>query len=240
MENTQTTITQETALTNEQLVDQWLNARGLHKEKEDSTVGLLMPYLLLDLASSIFWKHLAPLKPRHEAKRLLNRWRSMFTAQTRDFFHGSDKRFEDGVIAKMDAFEEYISNDLTILRITLLNEVQGGTREQQDLLVYAALCNLLLRDAEESYALLYRRAGSPIYIKAGNAYYNNIKDARNEGLTNLASMAVKFVNEYFKGSGIFLKCNGVPKIDKAVQALSNKIVRWLYVDRDESRAEELS
>ena len=107
-------------MTNNEMITKYLNSIGFKLVQGESLMPL-MSFLQMDVMFSIFNKEIRPLDFKHEMKRIRNSWIHEYGLFDRMFFQPFTIDERDEILDKMDSFEQYIWNDVTIMRIQIMN-----------------------------------------------------------------------------------------------------------------------
>ena len=225
----------EMRITNEEMVDAFLRGRGLHKDKPDVSVGLILPFLLLDTSYQIFRKSIRKIQTRFLSNRIKNELIEAYRKYNSEFFSYFNDDMVDAINEKMQDLEDYVTNNTEILRISLLSDCKCSTKEQNEALSYCLLCVALLRFASHTYSELYVKATRSVFLESTNRVYYGFQGAEYEGFDKLIFLFESFAKAYCKTDINTLATNDGKGIKDSMKALSNKIINWMLNDKKEEK-----
>lgn len=197
-------------MTSEELVDTYLAHMGMRRVKGDGYDPIL-PIFMLDAMYQIMTTDIMPIKGKHEQKRAYNRWKDAYNTFNLDFFSCFNVDQQCEITDMMDAFEEYIQNDIMVTEVAVMNELQtyGIPFEHQKVVASSMVCHILAQSALIAWDAVYKQLPNR-YIKAM---------IKNAGL---------WMNLYFnKISQAHVNPNNSDTICTAVDILCRKMVRFL-------------
>lgn len=209
-------------MTKREMIDKYL--RSIDKRRvQGDTMEPLMPFLLGDAIYMIYNADIAHLSLRHEAKKARNQWAECYGRFNRPFFKAftGDESLE--VTDLMDDFEEFIGNELTILRGQVMLILGDSIPfDKRYTITSALLCHVLAQCAQHSWGNVYKvahrtMAGGQVILPTINPDIRGI-DRASFILANLLHSEVS--QESINPN----KCKGVPP---AVEGLCRKIYQWL-------------
>lgn len=212
-----------------ELNELYLRRSGLHiiPGLEKSLLPLA-PYLLMDVALSVWTDEIAPVKfdrkELNELARAKDRWEAAYNLFNRTFFatfkgKGGDDR-EDEVIAFMDSFSEYIANQVTVTKVQAMDIVKGEDLSHQRYVSSLLVCNALSFYAETVWRELYRRRDERM---------NNQLMAMTSNTRKMAELYMRDVMRIGNRS----YDNDLAPLKAAMNALQHAILRWLHRENEQ-------
>ena len=182
---------------------------GKHGEND---VAPILAFLLADCAFQEFCEGVKPLKFKHALKKKQSDWLADYHTFNKRLFICLDEDQRDFVIDLMDAYEDFIKNDVMLMRVALMNLVGGCSFEDQKHIASLMLCNIFTQVAQITWGLVYKTTKG--------------KDERAPELDRM-----KCVSHHLANSVALLESDVHPNEDAglnaAVEAFMNKTVKWL-------------
>ena len=208
------------------LINAYLNSVGRTRVQGDSTEPLL-PFLLGDAIYTIYNRDIAPLDLRREEKKLRSDWAENYTRFNRPFFAAIGVDASDQVTDLMDDFEDFIANNVMILRSELMLLLGDVPFDERKPIVSALLCHVLAQAAQCAWGNVYRvgkvlgrgRGGRPMTVHRPEK--NMQLDAINRDAFALANRWHSRICEALVDPN---KTKGIPP---AINALCRRIYLWL-------------
>lgn len=213
-------------MTKRELINTYLTSIGRTRVQGDSTEPLL-PFLLGDAIYTIYNRDIAPLELHQEEKRLRSDWAQNYTRFNRPFFAAIGVNNHDQVTDLMDDFENYIGNDMMVLRSELMLMLGDVPFDQRKPIVSAILCHVLAQAAQLAWGNVYRvvtlvkRDGNTKKVLAHRPERNRNLDAINKDAFALANRWHNAIHS------ALVDPNKTKGIQPAINALCRKIYRWL-------------
>jgi len=213
-------------MTKSDLINAYLASIGRRRVQGNSYEPLL-PFLLGDAIYTIYNRDIAPLDLRQEEKRLRNDWARNYNIFNRPFFAAIGGEGSEQVTDLMDDFEEYIANNMMILRSELMLLLGDVPFDQRKPIVSALLCHVLAQAAQCAWGNVYRIGrvmgppGAGRRQVVHKAEKNMHLDAINRDAFALANRWHTAINRALVDPN---KTKGIPP---AINALCRKIYRWL-------------
>ena len=207
-------------MTKREIINTWLASINRTRVSGD-TAEPLMPFLLGDAIYTIYNKDVAPLDLHREEKKLRSDWAAAYDRFNKPFFKAFDQDTSIQVTALMDDFENYIQNDLMVLRSQLMLLLQDIEFELRGTIVSLLLCHVLAQCAQHAWGNVYRvgKKMGPMLIHKGEK--NRDLETINRAAFLLANRMHNAINQAFVDPN---KTEGIPP---AVNALCRRIYRWL-------------
>lgn len=120
----------------------------------------LIPCLLLDIVYSLYNSTVKPLSLSGQLKLYRSRWSQSFNRVNRYYF--SKVSDTEILTILMDELEDYLSNDLELLRINVMNLLPSTSLSNQKILSDIYICAVLSSAAAHCWKLLYKKPNSDI------------------------------------------------------------------------------
>ena len=208
-------------MTNRQMVDKYLASIGMKLVQGGGTLEPILPFFMTDVAFNMWMKDIAPIPCRHELKKLKKDWLSTYSRFNRRFFNAFTIDEQDEIIDKMDSFDSYIDNHVMIAKVQIMNIMNDLEFEDAVRCSSLIIINIMCQSA----GIVWR-----------NVYKNGrMQDRNNPEITALERLSSRFMNGYHSAiSDKKVNPNESKPIVDAVDILCQKLIKWLYVDRDES------
>ena len=199
-------------MTNDQITDKWLSLIGLRREKGHSLEAIL-PFLMLDVNYSIYQSTVRPIECKRDMKMWKKRWIKSYNRINRSFFRAFSDDEQDVVIGIMDDFSNYISNDVMIARVQVMNILKDIELEHQKVCSDLVIANVLAQSAQVVWNKCYRR--------------------NNCDISAVMFASSRFMSLYHSSiSREYVNPNNSKQIVDAVEALCNKMVLYLHKTLD--------
>ena len=208
-------------MTNNEMITKYLNSIGFKLVQGESLMPL-MSFLQMDVMFSIFNKEIRPLDFKHEMNQIRNRWIHEYGLFDRTFFQPFTIDERDEILDKMDSFEQYIWNDVTIMRIQIMRLIDEIDTDKSNVCASLILCNVFCQMAG-------------IYWK--NVFLNGKgKGKLNDQIVLCERWSSKLINLYHsKYSDRHINPNDDKQVVLACQAICNRIAQWLERDKEEDK-----
>lgn len=144
------------------LLDSFLKHKGWIRGSEKAHIAPLLPYFIADCIYLTYDEYLSgrlKQKEKYHGNLLMRAYHHFI----HDFFNAFDERERDEVIEMMDCFNEYIHNDLEMLRLQVQKPFMEVNADLRALFSASAVCRVLSAHAEYAWQNMYRRdAARPI------------------------------------------------------------------------------
>lgn len=209
---------------NAELCDAYLKRVSRRREKDEDSLGILLPFLMMDTVQLIYSHTIAPLNLKHEAKALSRKWKENYNLLNREFFSAFTPDQRDAVIDKMDDFEEYIGNAQTIAEVSVMTAVQNvADLDGQQYLSQLWIAYMMTQGALDVWQQLY------VYTSAGSKEEPHIAAIRH---------AIMELSRLAPGAKGDIDRKRYDEACKCGQALYRKILDWIKMDeaRDKERS----
>lgn len=210
----------EKEITIKSLVGKYLHAKGLKKIMgADDDASPLLPLIMMDSAFSLFQKYIKPVECRHEMKHLKKEWLTHYNKFNHDYFRCYDTDETDFIIDMMDAFEEYISHDMTIAFIQFTNLFKSESLERQKIISACMLANILCQCAE----IVWERV------------YGSSPEKKNQNIIACKKVLRKWNDSFYGMDKPYVNSNGDKNICAAVDVLCKKQIDFLTLYHNGSK-----
>lgn len=214
-------------MTKRELINAYLSSIGKVRVQGES-IEPILPFLLGDAIYSIYNKDIAPLPLKREEKKLRNNWAKNYTMFNRPFFAAIGGEGGEQVTDLMDDFEDYIANDLMVLRSELMLLLGEIPFDQRKPIVSALLCHVLAQAAQHAWGNVYRSAKVLGTDKRNGRKMIVHSPEKNMHLDAINRDAFILANGWHSDiSKAFVDPNKTKGIPPAINALCRKIYRWL-------------
>lgn len=143
----------------------------------------VMPYIMMDSVYQIYKEEIQPLPLKNQLKQYRNKWEKNYKYFNHEFFSVFTQDEAVDITDMMDEFEEFIANDLMVVRSTVMNIFGDDEFEMKKTIGACSLCNIITQSAQILWSMVYRdfkgRATKNPYLSAieksthdfMNAYY---------------------------------------------------------------------
>lgn len=203
-----------------ELVNTYLATQGMKKVSgNDNDLAPLLPLLMMDLASTIWNGSIKKVESKFEMKKYKNEWEKAYHHFVSDFFRAFNQEQTDYLIDKMDEYENYIQNDLTIAKVHIMNQLSFEPLERQEILASAMLCNILSQSAQLVTMKVYKN------VRGG--------DKENTWLKKCEVYAWQWMNAYYGTGKPHININENEVATKAIDALCHKLILFLKKVEDD-------
>lgn len=200
-------------MTNGELVTRFIRYYGGRPSKTIEDITPIAPYILMDVAYQSYRKHIAPLKVKGMAKQLRNRWAKAYHLFNMQVFLPFNDDERDSVVDRMDAIEEYLSDEVKALEDAIIRFLYGKIVYDREVIASVLLNNILAQASNEL-----------IFIAAKGL---TGQGARSRELDTIRVLCIKFANTYLPPEGD-INTSDDPTVCDAVSALSHKIAKWIF------------
>ena len=200
-------------MTNGELVPRFIRHYGGRPAKTIEDITPIAPYILMDVAYQSYRKHIAPLKVTGMAKQLRNRWSKAYHLFNMQVFLPFNDEERDSVVDRMDAIEEYLSDEVKALEDAIIRFLDGKIVYDREVIASVLLNNILAQASNEL-----------IFIAAKGL---TGQGARSRELDTIRVLCIKFANVYLPPEGD-INTSDDPAVCDAVSALSHKIAKWIF------------
>lgn len=208
---------------NKELVDAMFSHMGLRrfKGKEDNA-GPLVPLLLMDAQDCLFREKILPLEfnGMSEGDRMWllyyrDKWREAYNDFNRSLFRAWNVVQRDYVCDMMNAIEEYINNDLVILKVSAMNKMSHIPLEMQDVVATCVVCGVLIKYAQYMWGVVFKSAGNG--------------REKNRNIDYVDEFMKKFEDKYYSTckTAVNINFNDDPSFSTSVDMIATRIIKWL-------------
>lgn len=202
-------------MTKKEIAQEFLSRYGITVEK-GSGAEFILPYLIMDLVYSEYNHYIRPASSQ-KLRQIATEWGREYTRFNHNFFSHFSKDTADAVIELMDGIEDYVSHDITVLRVQLSNLVSDIPVDQQWVLSSCFLCNILCQAAQTSMKEVYRKLLG--------------RDVYSPEIQNIQGHTMRWGRLYYKHRGYRdIDLGSSKPVLDAVGVLCRKLVRFLNED----------
>lgn len=181
--------------------------------------GIFVPYLMLDVVNLINSDHLSKIDFRHKERKYYTELFGLYQKLNSLFFSGLTQEQTDAIIDMMDAFGEYIYNEVEIFRLNIISvimELEDNFRTNCGTL---CCCKLMISQAKRAWDNMCRREFQ-VDDRDNVAFYLNAMEHRMTELMNTYFLRDDRLTED-------LNLSTVTKVRKAEEAVVRKILKFL-------------
>lgn len=205
-------------MTNKEMVDKWLLSRGMERTSGNG-LDPVIPFFMLDIAWNMWAKTVHPLPVKFELKRLRNQFNETYRVFSSRFLSAFSLDESIEITDKMDEFEQYIANDLTITRVQVMNYLTELDYQHKMVCGSLMIVNILCQAAGILWKAVYRGLRS--------------WESHGSEIDMLEKLSLKFMSGYH--SSICKEAvdpNRCDPIVAAVYALCHKMTAWLNQEKE--------
>lgn len=131
------------------------NLQIMRGAKHDNDPAPILPFLIADCAYQEFCSGVKPLHLKQEQKRMQKNWLADYHQFNQRLFSCLNADERDFTIELMDAYSEFIQNDVMVMRVALMNLVNGCEFEDQKSIASLLLCNIFAQVAQISFGCVF-------------------------------------------------------------------------------------
>lgn len=172
----------------------------------------ILPFLIMDCASSEFAREIKPIPAKHGTARLKKAFLAEYHTFNQRLFRTLDKDQTDYAIDLMDNYEGAVINDVMIMRVALMDLVPGLEFGQQKTLASLMLCNIFAQVAQITWGLVFKTQTRHDEVCPELQRMRNITH-------NLCNDLVRFPQR--------INPNENKRLTDAVESYMNKTTKWL-------------
>jgi len=206
-------------MTKRELINTYLNSVGKKRISGD-TAEPLVPFLLGDAIYSIYNREIAHLPMYREDKKLRNEWAKAYSRFNRPFFRAFDNDASIEVTDLMDDFEDYISDEIMMVRSQLMLIFQDMDIDTRTTFVSILMCHILAQCAQYVWGDVYRIGK----LMGKTVLY---KGEKNMDLDVINRNAFQLARRMHRNFGQPLVPGREKGLQPALDALCRKIYKWL-------------
>lgn len=178
----------------------------------DDDPAPILAFIIMDAAQYEFQKEIAPLHMHHNLKRWRKQWQADYHTFNQRLFSCLDAAQTDFTIEMMDEYTAAVDYDIMLMRVAVMDLVNGLEFNDQRLVASLMLCNIFSQVAQITWGLVF-------HTTKGH-------DARCPELDRLRNYSHKLAN------GVVLipediDPNASPKLHDAVESFMDKTTKWL-------------
>lgn len=144
-------------ITNQQLLKAYVEqVKGLRVLKGDN-IEIFIPFLCLDIVQTFYKDYIKDIKPEDFEPSLRGSWFTKFRKLrknwydnfqdimgTKTFWDKFDEDVKDAIIDKMDDFEQYIGNYVTMAKVAVMKVIDPMPLEQQQIVSSCLIAEVLI------------------------------------------------------------------------------------------------
>jgi hypothetical protein len=207
-------------MTKREIVDTALRGAGKARVCGDS-MEPIMPYLLSDIMSQIYYKDIAGLRHKHRMKEMDKNWRKRYAIFIRPVFSLFKEEDKCELTDLMDSVYDNLSNEITMLRAKIMEALSGiDDFERKKVVSSLLLCHIFAQYAECSYNRCY-------YTVKSTSFGIIEEPASNKDLCYLRDHSYNMAMQYIKetpGDELVIRH---PNMDGLFAVVAKKIYQWL-------------
>lgn len=215
-------------MTNEEITKRYLAYRGMTRitNRRDDGFMPILPIYIMDVVYEIYCKYVAPVKPRFDMKKAKNDWREAYNLFDRDFHRAFTQDEWADIADQMDAFREYIGNELTIAVVNVMDCFSQFDLDQQQALASLAIADVLAVTAQVLWGNVYRN------IVVHGRFEKDVPNV-NPYIAKACRAIQNYTDLYYLSiGGEYVQVATTPKVEAARNQLIKKIVRYLNHGKD--------
>lgn len=218
----------ERKITQQEIVDRYLAYKHRKRtvgERIDNTLPL-MPFFIMDACYQIYCRDIKDIPCKHLMKQAKKKWADNYHKFTMDFFMAFDQEQTDYIVDMMDEFNDYIHNNLVMLKSAVVNHFTDETPfEDKKILGSVMACNVLAQSAQHMYGEMYRVGTKFFPIKSLYAVVTLQPKEIEPYIEGVKKASYDFASYYPKGRNVDLTSS--EPVMSMIRALCNNIVRFL-------------
>ena len=203
-------------MTNKDILQAYYKRFHLTAVGSEYSMEPIHPFILMDITYQLLNTHIAPLKPTFKLGKVYHKWRDTYSHFNQRFFSAFDEDQTDYVIDKMEDFENYVDNYVTIARLKIMDCFPENTLEEQQVVSACILTNILARAAHIITQKVYQKDYLDRTIMCND-------------LDEISRQAMRFCNLY-RTSKPYYPPSEVEEVNSAVMVLCKKLVWWTAED----------
>ena len=146
--------------------------------------GLFLPYIMLDIMQQVNGEYLTKVDFAKEEKMHYKKMLKLYHTFNLNFFAGFSEEQKDVVIEMMDAFSEYIHNELEVFRMQIMSCIMDLTGEFRAACGALCVCKLLISQSRIAWEGMYKNT-----LKNTDVFYKN--------LLGMEKHIAELMNNYF-------------------------------------------
>lgn len=219
-------------MNNREITDRYLKYKGMTRTKPES-LGFqpILPFYVMDVVYEIYCKYVMPIPAARELKKAKNEWRDAYNLLDRDFHRAFTQDEWADISDQMDAFREYIGNQLTIAIINVMDCFKQFTTEQAQAIASLAIADVLSTTAQVLWGNIYRN-----FIRTRFGREKDVP-AVNQYIAAVTRAIRNYVDLYYLSiGGEWVQVEPSKKIVDARDSLVKKVVRYLEYGKEKETA----
>ena len=217
-------------MTNREITDRYLSYKGMKRNHPES-LGFqpILPMYIMDVVYEIYCKYVMPMDCKREMKKAKNEWRNAYNLFDRDFHRPFTQDEWCDISDQMDAFREYIGNELTIAIVNVMDCFPQFDLDKQQVLASLAIADVLATTAQVIWGNIYRN-----FI----THFGREKDVPNVNMDIAAvTKAIRVFTDlyYLSIGGEWMQAEPTKKIIDARDSLVKKVARYLKYGKENDK-----
>lgn len=188
-----------------------------------SALTAVVYYFLLDASYQVFCKRIRNLPVKREAKKLVSGMQAAYDSFFRRFHAPFTVDQQGFLLEKCDEMQEVIAHNADIARYAMMDCCGDEPIEKQEKIADLWLCNRYASEAHGFYKRVWKKSGFKFY---GVIY---TKDDADPDICKILRNTVDLA-ELLYGGGEWVSEKHQEKLQKCVDALTNKIAQWVSND----------
>lgn len=174
----------------------------------------VMPFIMMDVVYQTFKEEIMPLEAKNRLKMIRQRWDKNYRHFNHEFFRAFNKDEAVAVTDMMDEFEEYIANDLMIVKSTVMGCFDDLDFERKKVIGATMLCNIITQSANLLWHMVYRDSHG--------------RAIKNPHLSAIEKSTHDFANEYHTTNKV-IDLNTSERLKSCVDSLCYKMMHFLDI-----------
>lgn len=210
-------------VTNLSLLQPYFESIGLpNSSGDDAALHPVAVFLLQDMMYSTFYEVIAKVPFRYRCAKIVGQWKDVNRHHFAHLFLHLDQERKDVLIDLMDDLSESISNEVSLVKFSIMDGLSEVDLERQKVLASVQLCNLLAQLSDMLWGYCFENEGHT------HPYNQRVRRFSAE-LTRLI-----WTNDGHETHDI--KKGAADKLAKLVDVLYRKIINWINDKSNETAA----
>lgn len=184
--------------TNKDFLDAYCKKRGLRiREGCDESIGVLMPFVMMDIAYEYYTKNIQKFPAKQWAKKCKVYWAEAYKEFNDFLFNCYDTDMQDAFCDKMDKFKRFIYGDIVALQTKMLRCLPTkSTPEKRQVIAAAMLSNRITKLAADWWFDIYTKT---VWIQdIHGKMVPHRENTQNNGLNGCLTWSKNFAVELMK------------------------------------------
>lgn len=217
-------------MTKYEIVSRFLGHKGYKviQGKLDETVDLeaIVPWLLMDLQKTMYNRHIKDLNAKQELKTDRAEWLDAYLKFNDKVFLPFKEDEHGEIIEFMDQLEEYVGNDLALIRLAVMKMVPTENILHRQVVSEAYLCNVLTNMARTIHHTVFKEVKPMTHWQKKYKYFQEFTTEPTPELDEIDTCSARWTTNYVKKNGIG-NVRRSKEIDDLTNLLCKKVVRWV-------------